>query len=182
MCPLLVDASSKAECDHPRRVLHIEYAESPDGIRVRASSCLNRIATGARPETVRAHRGQSARLTQRCRHSQRPSRNCDVMRSESGAVKASRQSTNITSAPATDRRESRAQCVVGAQRRALYGAARARTIWRVMAARCGGNGQHRSSWKQELSIGARIVTAGRRVLVRRFRSRRQRQSTPPAVA
>jgi ectoine hydroxylase-related dioxygenase (phytanoyl-CoA dioxygenase family) len=34
MRPLLVHASSKAECDHPRRVIHIEYAESlriPDG-------------------------------------------------------------------------------------------------------------------------------------------------------
>ena len=28
MRPLVVHASSKAECDHPRRVLHIEYAES----------------------------------------------------------------------------------------------------------------------------------------------------------
>jgi hypothetical protein len=28
MRPLLVHASSKAECNHPRRVVHIEYAES----------------------------------------------------------------------------------------------------------------------------------------------------------
>ncbi len=30
MRPLLIHASSKAECDAPRRVLHIEYADSLD--------------------------------------------------------------------------------------------------------------------------------------------------------
>lgn len=37
MRPLLIHASSKAECDAPRRVLHIEYADSLDlksGIRL----------------------------------------------------------------------------------------------------------------------------------------------------
>ncbi len=37
MRPLLIHASSKAECDSPRRVLHIEYADSLDlkpGIRL----------------------------------------------------------------------------------------------------------------------------------------------------
>jgi hypothetical protein len=28
MCPLILHASSKAETDHPRRVLHIEYVDS----------------------------------------------------------------------------------------------------------------------------------------------------------
>jgi ectoine hydroxylase-related dioxygenase (phytanoyl-CoA dioxygenase family) len=37
MCPLLVHASSKAESNYQRRVLHIEYAESlgmPDGLEL----------------------------------------------------------------------------------------------------------------------------------------------------
>jgi ectoine hydroxylase-related dioxygenase (phytanoyl-CoA dioxygenase family) len=37
MRPLILHASSKAETDHPRRVLHIEYADSlevNDGLRI----------------------------------------------------------------------------------------------------------------------------------------------------
>ena len=37
MCPLILHASSKAETDRPRRVLHIEYIDSLDigeGLRI----------------------------------------------------------------------------------------------------------------------------------------------------
>jgi hypothetical protein len=50
MCPLIVHASSKAESDLPRRVLHIEYARSldcGDGLKLRlAGSLSGRQASG----------------------------------------------------------------------------------------------------------------------------------------
>jgi ectoine hydroxylase-related dioxygenase (phytanoyl-CoA dioxygenase family) len=69
MRPLIVHASSKAESDLPRRVLHIEYARSldlGDGLKLRMiapwssafrpSRKCQRSALGVAPSRSRAHR------------------------------------------------------------------------------------------------------------------------------
>ena len=60
MRPLIVHASSKAETDHPRRVLHIEYVDSlevDDGLRIIASSSTQPISTveAADPDDANLH-------------------------------------------------------------------------------------------------------------------------------